>query len=132
MLENALREAIAWFHALAHNALQAAAVSAPPFIQFFFASRISDPRPWLQAFQKAVAGFLTIHVATDLASGALWIHARRIGAGLAHQWPSVGLPPPIFHEEIIETTRVVLTAGLTNERLRVYGFPITKCVTTSC
>ena len=121
---------MAWLHLFAHNALQTAAVSATPFTQFLLASRISDSRPWLQAFQKAAPVGLTINVATDFASGTLWIHAGRIGAGLAHQWSHVGRLSPIFDVEVIEAPSLVLTASLTNESLRVYGIPTSPYFTT--
>ena len=104
---------MAWLHLFAHNALQAAAVSATPFTQFLLASRISDSRPWLQAFQKAAPVVLTINISADFASGTLWIHAGRIGAGLAHQWSFVGVPCPIFDKEVIEALGIVFTASLT-------------------
>ena len=116
-MDNALREAIAWFHVPTHNALQAAAVSATPFKQVLLASRIFDARSWFQAFPYTVASFLAIDVATNFASGALWNRAQRIGASLAHQWSFVGLLPPMFHKEVIEALCVGLTASLTLERL---------------
>ena len=121
---------MAWLHLFAHNALQTAAVSATPFTQFLLASRISDSRPWLQAFQKAAPVVLTINISADFASATLRIHAGRIGAGLAHQWSHVGPLSPIFDVDIIEAPSLILTAGLTNERLRVYGIPIVPYLTT--
>ena len=115
---------------LTQHASQAATVSATPLEQVLLASRISDTRSWLQAFPYAVASFLAVDVVTDFASGALWNRARRIGAGLAHQWSFVGLLSPMFHKEVIEALCVVFTAGLTLERLCVYYNPITICVTT--
>ena len=116
-MDNALREAIAWFHVPTHTALQAAAVSATPFKQVLFASRIFDARSWFQAFPYTVASFLASDVATNFAGGALWNRAQRIGASLAHQWSFVGLLSPMLHKEVIEALCVVLTASLTLERL---------------
>ena len=103
---------------------------ATPLKQILLASRISDARSWFQAFQHAAPSLLAIDVATDFASGALWNRARRIGAGLAHQWSFVGLLSPVFHKEVIEALCVVFTAGLTLERLCVYYTPTMPCVTS--